>query len=215
LYTPEKAAGLINADYGLMAARSWPHAELRRLRTCTFWFLWLFTWDDEIDQSTSDLYGDLDNSNEFREESYHFLRHTLGVSNEETDKWHFHTDLPKDKLIRSLDVIGAELQKGCNKGTMLVGQHCFRKADTNFLEQITCFVDEVHRYMASQQREQGRKLKGSIPTVGQYWETRLGTSAVNCMLALNEYGYLSMSRTQKTQTSNQGTLWLLPFLDNS
>lgn len=49
------------------------------------------------------------------------------------------------------------------------------------------FVDEIYYYMDCQQREQGRKLTGVIPTPEQYWETRLGTSAVTSMLALNEY----------------------------
>jgi hypothetical protein len=48
------------------------------------------------------------------------------------------------------------------------------------------FVDEIYYYMDCQQREQGRKLTGVIPTPEQYWETRLGTSAVTSMLALNE-----------------------------
>lgn len=49
------------------------------------------------------------------------------------------------------------------------------------------FVDEIDYYMDCQQREQGRKLNGVIPTPEQYIETRLGTSAVTSMLALNEY----------------------------
>jgi hypothetical protein len=56
-------------------------------------------------------------------------------------------------------------------------------------DQIMCFVDEIEHYMECQQREQARKLTGKIPTVAQYWDTRLGTSAVPTMLALMEYAH--------------------------
>ncbi|KAK5999322.1 hypothetical protein QM012_005597 [Aureobasidium pullulans] len=169
LYPPQRAAALIKGDYGLLSSMWWPRASAERLKTCTFWFLWLFTWDDEIDQSTSELFINIDNANAFREESYHFVRHVLGVGNEATAKWGFDQNPPHRPLICSLDVIGAELSKVYDK------------------DQIMCFVDEIYYYMDCQQREQRRKLTGVIPTPEQYWETRLGTSAVTSMLALNEF----------------------------
>lgn len=54
-----------------------------------------------------------------------------------------------------------------------------------------CFVKEIGYYMDCQQHEQSRKLSGEIPTVAEYWETRLGTSAATVMLALNEYERLN------------------------
>jgi hypothetical protein len=55
-----------------------------------------------------------------------------------------------------------------------------------------CFVQEVDYYMNRQELEQHRKLTGVMPTVAMYWETRLGTSAVTSMLALNECVAYSM-----------------------
>lgn len=48
------------------------------------------------------------------------------------------------------------------------------------------FVNEIDYYMGCQQREQRRKLTGRLPIVAEYLETRMGTSAVTSMLALNE-----------------------------
>jgi hypothetical protein len=48
------------------------------------------------------------------------------------------------------------------------------------------FVNEVDYYMDCQQREQQRKLTARLPIVAEYLETRMGTSAVTSMLALNE-----------------------------
>ena len=167
----------------------WPRATAKRLQTCTFWFLWLFTWDDEIDQSTSELFSNLENANKFREESFHYVRYCTGVPTEETYKFRFDINPPTHKLIRSLDVIGASLQEVYTKGRSLTRfpQPLLRNANTTSPDQIMCFVNEIDYYMDCQQREQGRKLTGKVPTVSEYWETRLGTSAVTSMLALNEY----------------------------
>ncbi|EOD53182.1 terpenoid synthase [Neofusicoccum parvum] len=168
LYPPERAAALKKGDYALLSSMWWPRANAKRLKTVTFWFLWLFTWDDEIDQSTSELFINLDHANAFRRESFHYARYSLGVPDEETHKFNFDVNVPTNKLIRSLDIIGAELQEVYNK------------------DQIMCFVEEIDYYMDCQQREQARKLTGAMPLADVYWETRMGTSAVTSMLALNE-----------------------------
>lgn len=95
----------------------WPRAAADRLKTCTFWFLWLFTWDDEIDQSTSDLFIHISNANNFRKESLEYVKFTLGMGDDETAKWDFENNSQNRKLIRSLDVIRAELKKVYNYGT--------------------------------------------------------------------------------------------------
>ncbi|KAI0448289.1 terpenoid synthase [Xylaria acuta] len=169
LYPPERAVGLIKGDFGLCTSLWWPRATLERLETCTFWFLWLFTWDDEIDRSTSNLFLSLPDANKFRDESYHFLRYCLGVPTEETKKWMFEKNPPTRLLIRSLDVMAENVRQEYNR------------------DQVMAFVDAMGHYMACQQHEQHCKLMGKLPIPEQYWETRLGTSAVLAMLALNEY----------------------------
>ena len=67
------------------------------------------------------------------------------------------------------------------------------KVDTIFSDQIMCFINEMGYYMDSLQRDQGRKLTGKVPTVAEFWEGRLGTSAVTCMLALYEYDRLHLN----------------------
>ncbi|KAJ2987478.1 hypothetical protein NUW58_g4484 [Xylaria curta] len=169
LYPPARAAELIRGDYGLCSCLWWPRASLEKLETCTFWFLWLFTWDDEIDRSTSELFLSLTDANKFRDESYHFVRYCLGVPTEDTHKWNFEEYTPTRPLIRCLDVIAEKLRQAYNR------------------DQVMVFVDAIGYYMGMQQHEQSRKLTGLYPTPDQYWETRLGTSAVLSMLALNEY----------------------------
>lgn len=166
----------------------WPRATAKRLQTCTFWFLWLFTWNDEIDQSTSELFSNLENANKFREESFHYVWYCTGMPTEYN--FRFDSNPPTHKLIRSLDVIGANLQEVYTKGrslTRVPQPLLLRNANTTSPDQIMSFVNEIDYYMDCQQREQGRKLTGKIPTNSEYWETRLGTSAVTSMLALNEY----------------------------
>ncbi|KAI8946133.1 terpenoid synthase [Xylaria longipes] len=169
LYLPDRAADLIKANYGLCTSLWWPRATLERLEICTFWFLWLFTWDDEIDRSTSNLFLSLPDANKFRDESYHFLRYCLGVPTEETVKWMFDKDPPTRLLIRSFDVMAEKVRQAYNR------------------DQVMVFVDAMGHYMGCQQHEQHCKLMGKLPIPEQYWDTRLGTSAVLVTLALNEY----------------------------
>ncbi|KAI0185341.1 isoprenoid synthase domain-containing protein [Xylaria flabelliformis] len=169
LYSPERAADLLKGDYGLCTSLWWPRATPKRLETCTFWLLWLFTWDDEIDRSISDLFLSLPDADRFRDETYHFVRYCLGVPTEETDKWMFESNPPTRVLIRSFDVVAEGLKQVYNQ------------------DQVMAFVDAMGHYMQCQQREQHCKLIGELPTPEKYWETRLGTSAVLVMLALNEY----------------------------
>ena len=190
LYHPKKAAVLKHGDYALLAAMSWPRASFERMQTCTFWFLWLFTWDDEIDQATSELSGNFERANKFREESFHYLRYYTGVPTTDTYKFRFDINPPTNRLIRSLDVIGANLQEVYNKGIFFnYNPYTLILHDANTIspDQIMCFVNEIGYYMDCQKREQNLKLTGKVPTVAEYWETRLGTSAVTCMLALYEY----------------------------
>ncbi|KAL7909350.1 isoprenoid synthase domain-containing protein [Trichoderma velutinum] len=154
VYSPKMAAALIDIDYALLSCIWWPQCEYKRLEVGTFWSLWLFTWDDEIDQSTSELFINLESADRFRDETYHFVRYVFDAPNEET---------------HNLADIGEEVKNFYNH------------------DQIMCLVDEIYYYMENQQREQHRKLAGVIPTPAQYIETRLGTSAVQLMLALNEY----------------------------
>lgn len=98
----------------------WPRAAAKRLQTCTFWFLWLYTWDDVIDQSTSELSVNLERANKFREESFHYVRYCMGVPTEDTYKFRFDKNPPTHKLIRGLDVIGTDLQEVYNKGRSLI-----------------------------------------------------------------------------------------------
>jgi hypothetical protein len=60
------------------------------------------------------------------------------------------------------------------------------------------FFEEVRRFVEMTQREQEIRLSGRIPSVGEYWEYRMGTSAVGTLMGLIEYvaGHLRKPRTQ-------------------
>lgn len=145
----------------------WPLASYERLKTCTFWTVFLFTIDDDVDQSTAKLSKNLEAANRVRNQLYHFIRYILGVPDKETLEWKFDEN-PPCPLIQSLEPIGASLLSFYNQ------------------DQILIFVNEVLYFVNSQQQEQARRLGGIIPSVEEFWETRLGSSAVTTALALNE-----------------------------
>ena len=53
-------------------------------------------------------------------------------------------------------------------------------------EQRRVFFEEVRRFVEMTQREQEIRLSGRIPSVGEYWEYRMGTSAVGTLMGLIE-----------------------------
>jgi hypothetical protein len=71
--------------------------------------------------------------------------------------------------VRSFDVIGAALR-------------CSYDAD-----QRQRFFDEIKRFLAASQSEQACRLRGDIFTLDQYWQVRMGTSAVYGTSTMGEY----------------------------
>ena len=55
------------------------------------------------------------------------------------------------------------------------------------LEQRERFSREVETFMNASEREQRVRLSGGLPSVEEFWEYRLGSSAVGVCLAVNEY----------------------------
>lgn len=114
----------------------WPRASTERLKSCTFFLLWLFTWDDD-----AELFVDIDKANACREECYHFLRYALGVGNGETAGYNFDQTPPQRPIIRSVEIIGSDLSKVYDKGdTHFEEKMLWTSRDTDTISQIRSCV---------------------------------------------------------------------------
>ena len=72
-------AKLLKADFALFASCWWPNAGFDELKTCACLAIWLFLWDDEIDQASGRLAEDFEKAEEFREDTKVFLAYSLGL----------------------------------------------------------------------------------------------------------------------------------------
>ena len=77
---PPKIAKYKQIDFALFAALWWPRASWSRLVTLTYFTIWIFVWDDEIDTATNHLSMDFDAAEAFREQTIAFVRHNLGIA---------------------------------------------------------------------------------------------------------------------------------------
>jgi hypothetical protein len=151
------------ADFGLFTALWWPDAQLEQLETLAYLIIWLFTWDDEIDEPGGIYADDLDGAQTFREQTLLFVSNCLGLSAVAADF------KPLNQIVQSFDVIGSALR------------HFYDK------DQRQHFYDEVARFMIASETEQRFRIREQIPTLEEYWNFRLGTSAVYISSAAGEY----------------------------
>ena len=55
------------------------------------------------------------------------------------------------------------------------------------IEQRRTFLEELQYFMNKSEAEQAIRLRGRLPDLEEFWQYRIGTSAVRVVLALNSY----------------------------
>lgn len=100
------------ADFALFAAGWWPKADWDDYLLVTYMSIWLFVWDDEIDEDVGDskLPSDFPASQTFRHETKKFVEHCLGFGQTEA------LPLASSPIINSFEDIAAPLRKAYTKG---------------------------------------------------------------------------------------------------
>jgi len=165
------------SDFASFTALWWPDATLERLEILAYLVIWLFTWDDEIDEPTGAFSTDFAGAQAYRERTLRFVGHCLGLndtsSSSSGEDKHEGALRPQNEIVQSFDVIGAALRASYN------WSQCQR------------FHDEMARFMAASEDEQAGRLTGHIPSLDEYWRFRLGTSAVYIGSAAGEYSISS------------------------
>lgn len=157
------------ADFGLFGATEWPYASYERCRIACLFCAWVFTWDDEIDSSLGSMGDDLESAQTYRFETIQFIKESLGLAPRSPTP-------PANKIIRNFEVVGQALREAYTPA------------------QRRRFFAEVDRFMAGTEDEQRRRLcSRDLPTLDQFWEYRLGSSAVNICTSLIEYSFGDMA----------------------
>lgn len=100
---PQKAVALQKADFALFASRWWPNASFSRLRILAYLSIWVFLWDDEIDQTSGSLSGTFEAAQAWRVATVAAITHYLGLGDEPPGLG------TKSNLIKSFSDIGEAL----------------------------------------------------------------------------------------------------------
>ncbi|RYP85752.1 hypothetical protein DL769_000926 [Monosporascus sp. CRB-8-3] len=182
-FSKAKRKKLQAADFGLFTALWWPDARFEELKTLTYLVIWLFTWDDEIDEPTGAFSGDFDGAQTYREHTLQFVGDCLGLVPVESD---FR---PLNRIVQSFDIIGSTLRASYD------------------VEQCRRFYDAVARFMEASEIEQRFRLKGQIPTLEEYWAFRLGTSAVYIGSAAGEFSMSSQLPSEVMRCKYMEAIW--------
>ncbi|KAA6411299.1 MAG: hypothetical protein FRX48_04579 [Lasallia pustulata] len=172
------------ADFGLLSASWWPYADYEALRISTYLNLWLFAWDDETDSPEySEEVANVEKGALFRTETIQYLRQCLA---EDVDSLTFET---ASNIITNFKPVGEAVSRSCTPAQR-----------ESFLNELVYFV----RMTKVEQRFQCSK---EFPTVEEYLDCRLGTSAVGPCLAMTEYCYDMEIPPPIMHESDMRTLW--------
>ncbi|KAJ4393000.1 hypothetical protein N0V93_002204 [Gnomoniopsis smithogilvyi] len=158
------------ADFALFTALWWPNApSLAHLEVLAYLVIWLFTWDDEIDEPTGLYTDDAASAQNYRVHTLAFVGACLGLPG-------FSPSFkPHSRTVQSFDVIGLALAANYDES------------------QRQRFFDEIARFMIASEEEQTCRLQGRVFTLEEYWPVRLGTSAVYIGSAAGEFSMGSSS----------------------
>ncbi|KAI0545521.1 terpenoid synthase [Xylaria curta] len=154
-----------NSSIPLFAASWWPYASFEVLCVATTLSIWPFSWDDETDSlEFSSLNGDMESASVFRNQTVDYIR---GIMNH--DKQGRSSTITQNRIIRGFKQIGDVICSSSNK------------------VQSQIFLEELIFYVKMCEEEQKVQLNGRFPSVEEYLQRRMGSSAVGVCLAITEY----------------------------
>ncbi|KAF3804594.1 hypothetical protein GCG54_00012081 [Colletotrichum gloeosporioides] len=182
----QKQKLLTKIDSGLFSSTWWPGATLADGDILSCLALWLFIWDDEVDAEVGDLASDFQAAQTFRKETIEYVRHCLGLDEGDC----VTREPPESRIIAFFKVIGDASCQAYGLGMYFTGHYdLIHDSNKRYLEHRELLFRELEFFMKTSKVEQKRRLSPDLPSLEEYVETRMGTSAVNVTSFFNEYAY--------------------------
>ncbi|KDN65413.1 hypothetical protein CSUB01_06022 [Colletotrichum sublineola] len=177
------------ANYARFVSLYYPHPEWNQVRILALYIIWLFCWDDAIDQQgTGDLSNDLLRAKTRRDNTIRVLEHVLGLDNK------FDSDIEFAQADYELKVIGDELKKAYTQ------------------EQRQVFMNQMRRYIGNCHEEQAMRLQGTLPGIDSYSELRHGTAAVWTLCALVDTNDILSLRKEIPEEGSESVVNAVPII---
>ncbi|CZR62301.1 uncharacterized protein PAC_12198 [Phialocephala subalpina] len=218
----KKLAKLKNADFALFGSTWPPKAGFNELRIVTFLAIWLFLWDDELDEPTGQHSNSFESTQKYRKETVRFIRSTMRLP-EKSLQWQDQpTGIFQFFSLYGLQNIGQQIKSGVAwslgvkypptashpiiESFRVIGEAL---AEAYTVEQRENFFEDMRFYISSTEMEQKWHLEGEarIPTLEDYLHSRMGTSAVRPCLAVIEFA--NGIRGRYAATTNEPSLTAL------
>ncbi|KAF2642484.1 FAD/NAD(P)-binding domain-containing protein [Massarina eburnea CBS 473.64] len=166
--SPGKSLGVLqSSDLGLFGATFWPNTTFPKLQIVTYLAAWLFAWDDEIDRKYGSMWNEFSAAQLYRQQTLAYVRYTLGMDT-------IPSPPVTNIVILSFEPVGAALKA------------------TYTLEKNKMVYRELQYMVEMSEREQRQRLSGATSSIDDFWQFRLGASAVALVLAFNEFSCENM-----------------------
>ena len=159
-----KRKKMMMSEFAQFGASWWPYADFERMVTHLTLVLWVFVWDDTMDDETSEFFLDAEGASLARKEAIYVALECLGehripASNKP----------PLGFIADSFRPIGEEIRKVSTPG------QCKR------------IVADIRHFVEMTAHEQLHRLNTSaLPSADTYWKFRQGTSAANICVSTIE-----------------------------
>lgn len=133
----------------------------------------------EIDSDNGCFGNDFERSQDNRAEKLRYARDFMGIS---CDK---PCEIPSP-ITGSLEIVGEAIRDAYNIGTKIRPPLLASSTDFLWIEQRERVSSGMGIFIETTEREHLLRLSSTEPSVVEYWECRLRTSAVRVCLAVNE-----------------------------
>ncbi|KAL8908996.1 MAG: hypothetical protein Q9207_000447 [Kuettlingeria erythrocarpa] len=152
------------ADPALFGASWWPYASFECLRFATLLSIWvqLFAWDDDSTEFAH-LSSDLASAQQFREQTLQYIQKCLSAEAE------LGAELPSNRIIKFFGEFGPAISSSSNPA------------------QTRAFFEELVFFVKMTESEQRVQMSGVLPTVKEYRQRRMGSSAVGVCIAVTQF----------------------------
>lgn len=162
------------ADLPLFAGLWFPTSDLDELKIQTFWSIWLFAWDDEIDEFPGEHGLSKDSGDGYRERTLLHIAAHLGLAGDDCAAatqtlGEYEGPALSGRIIKSFgNLIAGALREACS------------------VEQRSLLMDQVRYSVKMAGEEQTLRLKDCVPTLEEYWEIRMGYSGCGLLFSTIE-----------------------------
>ncbi|KAL2058800.1 hypothetical protein ABVK25_000091 [Lepraria finkii] len=174
---------LKSADFALSAAMWWPRASFDDLVLALSIVIWLFTWDDDIEEKGGSVYDNFQAAQIRREETLQYVTYSLGFKVPES-----YIE-PTNALVLDFRYIGDSLCKAYS------------------VEQRQRFLNNMKVYIQGSRVEQELRISGRVPTVEEYWDYRMRSSAVDVTSSMTEFSIKGNLPQYIFEDANFKSIW--------